>query len=299
MTAPTIIFVPGLKPKPPPEIYGPELQRVLAAALERNRPGASKALVERTDTFVVIGWTSLFYGSDVELDRSGIAELVSGQQPTEEDLRDIDAWSQRLLRRAHVVGDAVPALGRLFASPATRLMMHDASRYLKNRAGIAGGVRALLHTTLESAWRAGKRVLLVGHSLGSVIAYDTLWELSHRAAAAEGRIELFITLGSPLGTHFIRRSLQGAHAEGVERYPTNVDRWLNFAARGDTTALHPRLRPFFREMLDLGLIQTIEDHVELTNHFRGSGGLNVHEVFGYLAQPAVAAAIAAWLEAGP
>ncbi len=297
MTVPTIIFVPGLKPKPPPEVYGPELQRVLAAALERSRPGASTPLA-RTDAFVVVGWTSLFYGTDVELDRVGIEALLSGQQPTRDDLREIDAWSRRLLRLAHVVGDAVPVLGRLFASPATRLTMHDASRYLKNRAGIASAVRALLRGALESAWHAGKRVLLVGHSLGSVIAYDTLWELSHAASASAGRIELFITLGSPLGTHFIRRSLQGAHAEGVGRYPTNIDRWLNFAARGDTTALQPRLRPFFREMLELGLVQTIEDHVAVTNHFRGSGGLNAHEAFGYLAQPAIAAAIAAWLESG-
>ena len=297
MTSPIIIFVPGLKPKPPPEIYGPELQRVLTAALERHSPGASTALAARRDMFVVIAWTSLFYGNDIELDRAGIDDLVAGQRPTRQDLREIDAWPRRLLRLAHVIGDAVPALGRLFASPATRLMMHDASRYLKNRGGIASDVRALVRNALESAWASRRRILLIGHSLGSVIAYDTLWELSHGAREAAGRIELFITLGSPLGTHFIRRSLQGAHRRGEARYPTNIDRWLNFAARGDTTALQPRLRPFFREMLELGLVRTIEDHVALTNYFRGSGGLNVHKAFGYLAQPAVAAAIAGWLRA--
>ena len=40
-------------------------------------------------------------------------------------------------------------------------------------------MRAVLRSTLEAAWRDGDRVLLIGHSLGSVIAYDTLWELTH------------------------------------------------------------------------------------------------------------------------
>ena len=57
--------------------------------------------------------------------------------------------------------------------------MHEATRYLKNRDGVGAEVRAAVRATLETAWRDGERVLLLGHSLGSVIAYDTLWELTH------------------------------------------------------------------------------------------------------------------------
>ena len=41
MTRARIIFVPGLNPKPPPEIYRLHLKRVLAAALRRMRPQAA------------------------------------------------------------------------------------------------------------------------------------------------------------------------------------------------------------------------------------------------------------------
>jgi pimeloyl-ACP methyl ester carboxylesterase len=175
--------------------------------------------------------------------------------------------------------------------------MHDASRYLKNRDGIGALVRSVLRETLEIAWKTSDHVLLIGHSLGSVIAYDTLWELS-RAGDAR-RVDLFVTLGSPLATRFVQRSLQGAEAVGAARYPNNIRRWANFAAKGDMTALQPRLKPAFREMLDLGLIESLEDYVDLDNYFRGSIGLNAHESYGYLAQHALGEVIGDWLEGEP
>ena len=38
LTRARIIFVPGVNPKPPPEVYRLQLKRVLAAALQRMRP---------------------------------------------------------------------------------------------------------------------------------------------------------------------------------------------------------------------------------------------------------------------
>ena len=107
-----------------------------------------------------------------------------------------------------------------------------------------------------------------------------------------------VTLGSPLATHFVQRSLQGARASGAARYPHNIRRWVNLTARGDTTALHPRLKPLYHEMLELKLVDSIEDYVEFDNFFRGSLGLNAHEAYGYLAQPLLAEIVGDWLERG-
>ena len=109
---------------------------------------------------------------------------------------------------------------------------------------------------------------------------------------------MLMTLGSPIATHFVQRSIKGAGERGASRYPHNIRRWVNFTARGDTTALQPRVKPLYREMLALGLVDSIEDYVEFDNYFRGSLGLNPHEVYGYLAQPALAEVIADWLEEG-
>ena len=145
-------------------------------------------------------------------------------------------------------------------------------------------MRAALRARLETAWRDGERVLLLGHSLGSVIAYDTLWELTH-VHRSSGEVSLLVTFGSPLATHFVQRSTKGAREVGAARYPHNIRRWVNLTARGDTTALQPRVKPLYHEMLDLKLIDSIEDFVEFDNFFRNSLGLNAHEAYGYLAQP--------------
>jgi hypothetical protein len=297
LTRARIIFVPGLNPKPPPELYRPQLLRVALAGLMRARPRAAQWLAANAEVFVLVAWTYLFYGAhrDITVDLPGIEKLLAQPEPSAEDLRELRSWPLRFTRWAHIVGDAWPFLGRRLAQPNTRRLMHEASRYLKNRDGVGAAVRAVLRDTLEAAWRADEQVLLIGHSLGSVVAYDTLWELSRERGAAD-QVSLFVTLGSPLATHFVQRSLHGAEAQGADRYPCNIRRWANFTANGDTTALQPRLKGLFHEMLDLRLVDSIEDFVGFDNYFRGSMGLNAHEAYGYLAQRIVGEVIGDWLE---
>ena len=52
----------------------------------------------------------------------------------------------------------------------------------------------------------GDRILLNGHSMGSIIAYDSLWELWH-GEGNQSKVDLYLTLGSPLGMHYVRRRL--------------------------------------------------------------------------------------------
>lgn len=292
-----IIFVPGLNPKPPPELYRPQLKRVLLHALGRTRPGAAERLAANDATFELVAWTYLFHGAhrDITVDLLGIERLLEQAGATPEDVRELHSWERRLLRFTHLVGDRWPFVGRRLAPATTRRLMHEANRYLKDRDGIGADVRAVLRGTLEAAWLRNEHVLLIGHSLGSVIAYDTLWELTHDHRAS-GEVSLFLTLGSPLGTRFVQRSLKGASEVGAARYPHNIRRWVNLASLGDTTALSPRLKPLYREMLDLELVDSIEDHVDFANYFRSELGLNPHEAYGYLAQPPVAELVADWLD---
>ena len=297
MTSPRVIFVPGLNPKPPPELYRPQLLRVMFAGLERAKPEAAAWLTEHPESFRLVAWTYLFYGAhrDITVDMPGIERLLVQTGPSADDLREIRSWAHLLKRWSHVIGDTWPAVGRLLARPATRRLMHEANRYLKNRDGIGETVRNVLRDELEAAWDAGASVLLIGHSLGSVIAYDTLWELSREPDPAR-RVDLFVTMGSPLATHFVQRSFAGTHEQGAARYPRNIRRWVNCTARGDTTALQPRLAPQFGEMVELGLVESIEDIVGFDNYFRGLTGINEHEAYGYLSQPLVGAVIGDWIE---
>jgi hypothetical protein len=263
------------------------------------RPRAAAWLAANDAQFELVAWTYLFHGAhrDISVDLPGIERLLVQSEASTEDLRELKAWPRRALRLAHLAGDTWPFLGRRFASAPVRRLMHEATRYLKNRDGVGAEVRAAVRATLDGAWDRGERVLLFGHSLGSVIAYDTLWELTH-VNRSNGEVSLLMTFGSPLATHFVQRSVKGAKEVGAARYPHGIRRWVNMTSRGDTTALQPRVKPLYHEMLDLELIGSIEDFVEFDNFFRNSLGLNPHEAYGYLAQPLLAEIVGDWIERG-
>lgn len=285
-----------MKPKPHPDLHRRELLRTIVAGLAWVRPDAARELRAEPGQFTLVSWTHRFYGRyrDIALDVPGIDRILHEPEPTAEDVGEIDSAARRARRLWHLAGDALPFFGRLVARPELRMTMTEVHRYFDDERGIASEIRGLLKEVLIQAWRANERVLLVGHSLGSVIAYDTLWELSRRDAVPD-RVELFVTLGSPLPTRFIRRSLRGADCEGPKRYPANICRWVNFIAKGELTALRPLL-PYFAPMMEYGLVERIDELTELYNHFRGDIGLNVHKSYGYLVHSAVAETIGEWLE---
>lgn len=273
-----------------------ELCRCLTAGLAWARPDAARLFRDHPECLTLVSWTYSVYGSyrDIALDRPGIDRILQQPEPSPEDIEEIESLARKIRRYMHILGDSLPLMGRLIAKPDMRLTMAEARRYLFNAGGLATRVRQLLKAPLRAAWDAGEKVLLIGHSLGSVIAYDTLWELS-RVDRDERRVDLFMTLGSPLASRLIRENVRGVAREGRDRFPANIHRWENFSAQAEMTALRPRLRPYYGEMLELGLLESFSDHTEIYNHFRGDIGLNVHKSYGYLISPAVANTIAAWL----
>ena len=291
-----IIYITGVKPKPEPAVHRPVLVRVLTSAMARFSAAAAEWLNSEKRNFRLVSWTSLLYSeyADIEVDLPGVDRLLEQPTPTDNDRREANAIRWSLLRLWHLVGDSYPWLSRIVASPALKLTLADVRRYLANHDGIADSIRQCLIDEIVEAWNAGDDLLLIGHSLGSVIAYDCLWQLSRKDGHA-GRVELLMTLGSPLATRFIRKALQGADLPEPERYPTNIDRWVNVSARGEMVALHRRVRPFFAAMQRAGLVQSIEDVTGIYNHFRVNGRLNVHKSYGYLNHPAVAGRIVRWL----
>jgi hypothetical protein len=288
-----IIYVTGMKPKPPPEPHRAALLRVLTASLGRARPAAGEWLAAHPDQFTLISWTHLLYGTtrDIGPDLPGVERVMRTPAANASERRDIDSLRRHLLRWRRIVGDMFPLMTDLFANAEVKQLLADVRRYLANVDGLGDAVRAMLESALISAWRSGEHVLLIGHSLGSVIAYDCLWELS-RVKRAAGEIEEFVTLGSPLAAWHIRRGLRGADRSGPERYPASIRHWSNFTARGELVALR-RLEPYFRPMVALGLVAAIEDHLDLYNHFHGPTGIEPHRCYGYLNNEHVARLIAA------
>src|SRR5690606_12844055 len=74
-----LVFVPGMKPKPPPGAHARLILRVLGAALSRVRPGAARLLEEHPERFTLIAWTYRFYQRhrDTALDAAGVERLLA------------------------------------------------------------------------------------------------------------------------------------------------------------------------------------------------------------------------------
>jgi hypothetical protein len=103
-------------------------------------------------------------------------------------------------------------------------------------------VRAAVQARVAAAMRDDTRVL-VGHSLGSVVAYEAV------CAHPEWPISL-VTLGCPLGIrNIVFDRLRPAPVEDRGVFPAGVRGWTNVADRGDVVALVKQLRPLFGDRL--------------------------------------------------
>ena len=290
-----MIFVPGKNPKPRPEAHKALLWRCLTRGVELVNPEVARDLVAHPDCFSLVAWNAIYYGhiKDVEEDVPWIELLCQKTGPDAQDVRHALSWQHKPVRLLYTLADLFPALIPLLPNPAVKSTIRETERYFQNQDSIGSHVRELVKAPLRQMFAAGDRVLLIGHSLGSAIAYDALWELTH-IEGLSGKVDLFLTVGSPLGMRFVQDRLLGFRGHD-RRFPCNIRRWANIAAHGDLTALDPEIRNDFLPMLEQGCSESIEDwHRGVFNYFRNEQGLNEHRSYGYLVEQHVARTITAW-----
>lgn len=295
---PRIIYIPGLLPKPEPETHREALLRCLLAGVGRIDDDVATDIANTAGAFDVVSWTYDFYGEhrSFAIDAASVEAVIDQEAPSIEDIAEATSWKRKLTRGIYALGDMLPFLIPHVANERMEVHLRDLRRYLRDENGIAEHTRRMLKVPLSAALKGGHRVLLIAHSMGSVIAYDALWEMS-RGARDHLRLDLLLTMGSPLGQRYMQKRLKGARETGHMRYPNNIRRWKNVAAVGDLTALDPYLANDFEEMLELGLLESFEDEVTFT-HFRLDGVLNVHAEYGYLVNERTARTVTEWWRSG-
>lgn len=290
-----IIYVPGKNPKPPSVQHRGMLWRALLEGVRRSSPETFHDLAEHIDNFKLIAWNYLYYQT-CEEDSDQIPwldELIHKQEPTKLDIREARAWKHKLDKVLYSTIDQLPSLVQVLPRTA-RLTAEELDRYFRNKEQIGSQVREQLKQELRPLLENNQKVLLIGHSLGSVISYDTLWALSH-LEHLPGKIDMFLTIGSPLGMNYVQDRLLGHQYKGKNRYPENIRNWVNISAVGDVTSLDRSLTDDYKEMLEFELTESITDHSkDIYNYFRNQDGLNVHRSYGYLVNPAVGEVIANW-----
>ena len=176
-----------------------------------------------------------------------------------------------LARAPRSVQAALRALSRsrFFSRVALRAMVADlrqVRRYLTEP-----GVREETCARLAAAIRPETRVV-VAHSLGSVVAYETLCTLPGHPVRA------LVTLGSPLGLGLVLDRLRpsaGSWPGG------SLLRWTNIVDEGDVVALVKDLRPWFGVTLTTVVVHN---------------GVHAHDAAAYLTDGRTGAAILAGLQ---
>lgn len=134
-----------------------------------------------------------------------------------------------------------------------------------------------MRETLRERLRAkGEPFILIAHSQGTVIAYSVLMEPEF----ASLRINMFVTLGSPLGILEVQDFLRELPHCQTLTVPPNVARWINVADPLDPVALTKDISPSFaKNAKGVG----IEHHTK----FNPDSPRHPHSATGYLALEAV------------
>ena len=290
-----IIFIPGKNPKPPSDQHQSLLWRTLLEGVKRAEPELVNEISQHAEDFKLISWNYLYYhlNKDISADLSWIDALINQHGASKEDIKEAKSTHRQFDRLLYRIIDYAPFLMDIMPQ-VLKQTAEDIRRYFHNENNIACDIRDLLKNELRPLLEKSEKITVIGHSMGSIIAYDTLWELSH-LEKLPGKVDLFLTLGSPLGMNYVQRRLAGHKYQGKKKYPLNIRSWENVSSVGDITALDRIFADDFAEMKELGLIEDIVDHCDgIYNFFRNQEGLNCHRSYGYLVNPAVGKVIADW-----
>lgn len=227
----------------------------------------------------------------VEAPEQYITDTLLGAAKETEAAVQGDERLERWLRRMTYTAEA---LAGDEDDPAARAARIAAYRELVRRnfqdvhAYFFGGAKEPMRDAVRAALDGlDGPVVVLGHSLGSIIAYDVLRELDGRGPS----VPLFVSVGSPLGV---------AEVAGLVRtplmVPATVTKWLNVSDLRDLVALDHTVRAEFDpadRCQDVFVTNTSEGHHAIGEYLRSRPVRDaVLALFGEGPEAAVAARVA-------
>jgi len=285
-----VIGIHGLANKPPEEEKSRWWLAAMREGLERNL-----SAIPAPFAFSFVYWANLRY--DAPLDAGRNREPYEpdpglGAFPHFEDASSAAALSltdrfYRLIDRLQEKTGLMPVDDLILEH-----RLDDLWGYYED-AGFRDAARGRLREALER--HAGERILIAGHSMGGLIAYDVL-RLMERDGHGRGEppVAHLVTLGTPLGLAEVKQKLEAEH--GTLRVPDTVGAWTHLVDHRDVATVGDDVQETYAPGLRGVRVRT----VSVLNAYRSpSGRTNTHKSYGYLRTPEFSRALAAFLETEP
>lgn len=274
----TIVGIHGLANKPPANVLENWWRQAILEGLAKNCGNKQQVI-----NFTMVHWADRLHQplqDPLTMDEPYIA--VNGALKTYKD-----GWRDTVVAGVlGVGGSALDGAKRYLgineiADAVLEAKLKDLFTYYEKRE-----IREELRGRLENKLRAlsGERVMLIAHSMGSIIAYDVLRIMGRKDP--NYRLSHFITIGSPLGLPHVKNRIY--EENDLMRTPTVVCKWTNFADRRDPVALDVHLSDDYEPNDDGG---QVKDDLIINTYVGRKGKENYHKSYGYLRAPEVSKAI--------
>lgn len=296
--SPIIIGIHGLNNKPPQETLQKFWRLAIAEGLETHQSAPDLPF-----DFTSAYWADLMHPIALQGEDGKPADGEVNKQPyvpsqsladdsdnniLEEITTFFQSGTERAARR--FLGTLKSKLGfgfdlgqfalNRFAGILLKVLLEDLSRYYTDE-----NLRNRVQDRLRSVLLANRdrEMMLVAHSMGSIIAYDVLTQIS--AVDEAFQVERFVTIGSPLGLRYVKQ--RGEEKPGnlpPTRTPDCVQRWVNMGDRRDPVALDIELANDYAANRD-GIV--CED-IPVKNDYEVRGqkddelDSNPHKSYGYV-----------------
>ena len=305
----SILIVHGGDFKPAEEVYMDEASTALRAGVQRDYP-------DHVESFGKVGIELAYYGDlgndylrsrgrhyDEMLDigdrRNALESLKKIPQRKRFGLQQYDKLRGKSAVPEAIADVASPLFGLLgLTTVLVSLVAKDFALYLRGNTDFTEQVRARVRDKLCDLLRRGDKVMLISHGTGCAVAYDVLWQLSHeeqyREEFGSSKVEVFVTLGSPISDNMIRKRLLGAGRRATSRFPTNIITWENLSAEDDYMCHDKTVADDLKAMMREHLISSINDY-RVYNHAMRYGKSNPHCSLGYFIHPRVAKIVIDWI----
>lgn len=309
----TLLFVHGRDFKPSAEEFMDLSVSALAAGIARDYPEMSDQLHELdkrlayygdvTDGFLTSQGLRWDEALDIGDRRNALIQLKAIEKRKNFGVNRYDRLPGKTAMgefAADVIGPLLGVIG--FSKKLLAKVGIDLSEYWNDKSYFAEKIRDRVRMSICDALDGDNQILLISHGTGCIVTYDVLWQLSHAPEYAEAyrtrKIDLWLTLGSPLGDSMVRKRILGAKQKGVERYPSNVVSWHNIAAEDDFVSHDNTLADDYKQMLKQKQVSCIRDY-RIYNMAIRYGKSNPHSSLGYLIHPRTAQIVSEWLQQGP